>query len=168
MSEHNPSNLSPSQYGQEQGYRLLEVDEIFEYDSSTPLEEIEALHDGWIPGWFGDTIGATYRTRLSREALAAARGLTPASEPEKADVFDAWMRSEQGRQDLNKIDTSNYRAVMIAAFLAGQRSERNEIESALNKLAKDDVDTGGLGWIGSRELRDIAAWITSREPKGEQ
>lgn len=178
MSAHNPAGLTDAQYGRDQGYRLLEVDEVhISFDTLTDNIEVKSSDgSGWVSGVVGGEKCLTYRTKLSREALATARGLTPkASEPEKADVFDAWMRSEQGRQDLSKIDTSNYRSVMIAAFLAGQRSERDEMADQFagwSVTKKEHLPTC-FRFLDPSALREIARYIrapevASREPKGDQ
>ena len=81
--EHNPDGLTPEQYGMGQGYRLLDKDEILPAaGSKVRLPDLEEFQPGpfyghrcWEPGVYGDSRAVTYRTRLTREQLRAARGL---------------------------------------------------------------------------------------------
>lgn len=67
---HNPRNLTPKQYGEDEGYRLLDKDEIKK--RRTWYIQIEALcGGGWLnEGFIGDFRAMTYSTKLSREELA--------------------------------------------------------------------------------------------------
>lgn len=86
--QHNPNNLTPEQVGVSEGWRLLDRDEIImAYDFCPLLPQIEKW-DSWeienarwnFAGWCGAEPTLTYRTRLSRPELRAARGLPPVSE----------------------------------------------------------------------------------------
>lgn len=76
--EHNPHNLTPEQYGKAKGYRLLDKDEVGEdfglsvvgLESYTPLGAL-----AWRYPAYGHDISISYRTKLTREQLRAARGL---------------------------------------------------------------------------------------------
>lgn len=117
---HNPAGLTEAQYGRDQGYRLLEVDEIDTTAKLPSINEIEMqrFDETWGPGSSGSMDCFMYRTRLSREALAAARGLTPASEPGKADAFDAWLDTEEGQGLYEKLEEKLQR--IFRDFLASR------------------------------------------------
>jgi len=80
---HNPDNLTPEQIGVAEGWRLLDEDEIGPNNGKATCQP-------WLkpfgsnPGMWGNLnyVGQspelTYRTRLTREELSAARGLPPA------------------------------------------------------------------------------------------
>ena len=72
-SPHNPDNLTQKQLQPELGYRFLDKDEVKETNKS--LREIEAWgREEWdAKGYYGASSGLTYRTKLTREQLAAAR-----------------------------------------------------------------------------------------------
>ena len=71
---HNPDNLTGEQVGVNDGWRLLDEDEI--RDDCGVLGEIRVfVDDSWDSGCVGWDHSATYRTKLSREELRKARGL---------------------------------------------------------------------------------------------
>lgn len=83
--QHNPDNLTPEQVGVEDGWRLLDEDEVpecqdMEYQGMQAWTGPKGLKT-WNPDYYGVLRHLTYRTRLSRPELQAARGLPPISEP---------------------------------------------------------------------------------------
>lgn len=79
VPSHNPDNLTPSQYGQSEGWRLLDEDELHQFGPESygvPDGLIEGiLPDGsWYPMVSSGPL-YTYRTRLTRAELRKARGL---------------------------------------------------------------------------------------------
>lgn len=67
---HNPDNLTVAQVGD--GYRLIDEDEKRARKDRKALHQIECWRNGeWNRLWTGDDMYLTYRTRLTREALAA-------------------------------------------------------------------------------------------------
>lgn len=75
---HNPDNLTPSQIGE--GWRLLHEDEILPARAFGPIAGLcvwqnTAQHPYWIDNTSGASKACTYRTRLTRAELRAARGL---------------------------------------------------------------------------------------------
>lgn len=82
--QHNPDNLTPEQVGVEDGWRLLDEDEVpecqdMEYQGMQAWTGPKGLKT-WNPDYYGVLRHLTYRTRLSRPELRAARGLPPISE----------------------------------------------------------------------------------------
>jgi len=78
-NQHNPENLTPEQVGVEYGWRLLDKDETGpKFNNSISLIAIEGWNsvDTWNnTGNRGNLREVTYRTKLSKEDLAIARGL---------------------------------------------------------------------------------------------
>jgi len=68
---HNPDKLTEEQVGVIEGWRLLDEDEISQ--DRNWMDEIELRSEGrWEDGkWCGNRKSATYRTRLTRDELAA-------------------------------------------------------------------------------------------------
>lgn len=129
QKQHNPSNLSPEQYEAHLGFRLLDKDEII--GTSKDIKEIEFTQLTYLPDWMtfggGHNPNFTYRTKLSRSELAAARCQTPkASEATQANVDSwlRWIRSEEGNNSLQFDSRFNFGR---AAFLAGQRSQAFQV-----------------------------------------
>ena len=76
MKTHNPANLTPEQVGAEGGWRLLDKDEIGHFNKD--IEGLERWDSGWEDGpWAGTSNSRSYRTKLTRAELRAARGLPP-------------------------------------------------------------------------------------------
>jgi len=76
---HNPDGLTPEQVGIKDGYRVLDKDETGpKFNNSISLRAIEGWNsdDTWDKGYRGNLANVTYRTKLTREQLAAKRGLT--------------------------------------------------------------------------------------------
>jgi len=74
VEPHNPDNLTGEQVGVGQGWRLLDKDEIKDEDGAREItHEIELWDEvNWnSTGWVGALRNRTYRTKLSREALAS-------------------------------------------------------------------------------------------------
>lgn len=70
---HNPDGLTPEQVDVADGWRLLDEDEILPYPQRR-LVDIQIWYLTWDTGpWQGSIKTQTYRTKLSREALAEAR-----------------------------------------------------------------------------------------------
>lgn len=68
---HNPDNLTPEIIGVEEGYRLLDRDEIKE---ATSIRGIDMWDMGvWWKACAGSSLEYTYRTKLTREQLAEMR-----------------------------------------------------------------------------------------------
>lgn len=76
-SGHNPAGFTNAQVGE--GFRLLDSDEFAEGVAVPRLIQIEQWDgDGWDSSeWCGACKEFTFRTRLSRAELRAARGLPP-------------------------------------------------------------------------------------------
>lgn len=71
--DHNADTLTPEQYGQTEGWRLLTKAEVGDYWTSHA--EIEAFYRGkWDAYNMGNSPKFTYRTRLTVAELAALRG----------------------------------------------------------------------------------------------
>jgi hypothetical protein len=64
---HNPYGLPPEQYGANEGYRLLDEDEVKERHDSFYIEKYVYYWDK--NQWSGNEKTYTYRTKLSREEL---------------------------------------------------------------------------------------------------
>lgn len=74
---HNPDNLTPGQIGTQDGWRLLDRDEIIDdYPTSERVAE-QWRGSFWEEGYYGVAQEYTYRTNLTREELRKARGLDP-------------------------------------------------------------------------------------------
>lgn len=73
---HNPDNLTDEQIGTDEGWRLLDEDEVIDGDFPE-LKDIEAWTSDrkWESNFYGATMIVTYRTKLTRAELRAARGL---------------------------------------------------------------------------------------------
>lgn len=79
MSEkkHNPDSLTPEQYGQSEGWRLLDADEVGDQftNHSDGIEGFDG-REWWGDGVYcGNSRRMTYRTKLTRSELREARGL---------------------------------------------------------------------------------------------
>lgn len=75
---HNPDNLPPETVGVDDGWRLLDEDEVGNVDwDQVHVDKWSEF--GWQTRNFGWDKLRTYRTRLSRTELRAARGLEPIS-----------------------------------------------------------------------------------------
>lgn len=76
---HNPDNLTPEQVGVADGWRLLDENEILsQFDNRPPYTCQAWLEFKWSSedlGYNGGSPNLTYRTRLSRAELRAARGV---------------------------------------------------------------------------------------------
>lgn len=76
---HNPENIED--YGQSDGWRLLDWDEVsYGYDANpVMLDEIESYSPGW--GWlkrfYGTNAEMTFRTKLTKPELRKARNMPP-------------------------------------------------------------------------------------------
>lgn len=88
MSElHNPDHLTDAQIGVSDGWRLLDEDEIDPRTMALVDSTCELWWDKWVSRdangspILGMHSFSTYRTRLTRAELRAARGLPPISEP---------------------------------------------------------------------------------------
>lgn len=153
MNTHNPSGLTDDQIQTSLGYRLLDEDEIRRGEK--PMDAIERWSKtgkGWSYGNFvGDAIDYTYRTCLTREQLAEKRGLKP--KEKAATAFDEWLDEQKPFANING-ETNRLRA----AFLAGQRSERQRIAAMLIGRESETV-------LRMLQKENDAA---SREPKGAQ
>jgi len=69
---HNPGKLTEEQVGVKDGWRLLDEDEILgPYKGIERVGHVDCWTGQWEPGNRGICKGSTYRTRLSREELAA-------------------------------------------------------------------------------------------------
>lgn len=85
---HNPHKLTPEQYGAADGWRLLDADEL----SSYPVVTTDAIH-GWnkVEFVYGDFWAVnheiTYRTKLTRAELRAARGIPEQSTENGAELL---------------------------------------------------------------------------------
>lgn len=92
--KHNPQNLSDEIIGTKDGWRLLDEDEVLEnYPSPLPfLMEIEVrnFYYDFSKGYHGNDKTLTYRTKLSRAELRAARGFPP--EQEIKPEFKIWTK----------------------------------------------------------------------------
>lgn len=74
--QHNPDGLTPEQVGVSDGWRLLDEDEIVTgYRVAYRAIEIYA-NNGWLDNASGNWRSVTYRTCLTREELAKARGIS--------------------------------------------------------------------------------------------
>lgn len=108
---HNPDNLTPLQVETHLGWRLLDRDEIrqpADYSECVymwfPARPEDGLLAKWSEGtWLGHTGCATYRTRLTREELAEARGIrqpVPWSRPEHVPGPVCWLKTPKGNASL--------------------------------------------------------------------
>lgn len=85
---HNPNNLTPEQIGTADGWRLLAKDEVFG-NSIPPIHSYGCLSRKWFDDGreHGEMWGTiTYRTKLTRAELRAARGLPPETEATARDT----------------------------------------------------------------------------------
>jgi hypothetical protein len=76
--KHNPDKLTDEQVGVAEGWRLLDEDEIVEVlNDENDVEGYCRFNSDilWFGGYYGSSGSITYRTRLTREELAKARGL---------------------------------------------------------------------------------------------
>jgi hypothetical protein len=75
---HNHANLT--EWGQNEGYRLLDEDEVH-VEGVEPTWKIELwMGEMWLPFARGNTPELIYRTKLTRAELAAERGIGAATE----------------------------------------------------------------------------------------
>ena len=123
---HNPDKLTEEQVGVKDGWRLFEADEIIL--EGRYLDGIEFWDKTkWLNGCHGDSKPFTYRTLLSRDALAIARGLKksePRYEPWTFETCprEGWLREKQNQQYIfrvNSIATNYLREFTWTELLSG-------------------------------------------------
>lgn len=73
IKHHNPSNLTPEQYGAGEGYRLLDEDEVDRARLYNHRVAEASVEGHWVKGWNGNDPSVTYRTTLTRKELRRAR-----------------------------------------------------------------------------------------------
>jgi len=110
---HNPDSLTPEQWGESEGWRLLRVDEIMEEErgglSCAPFS-FWSPSRGWENGiCYADSLVVTYRTKLTRAELRAARNLPP--EPTEAPASDT-PRTDSRKEELSHWNVAHARQEM--------------------------------------------------------
>jgi len=152
---HNPDRLAVSQVGQ--GWRLLEEDEIKDREATPHIQSWENK-TYWNPAPFmGSCCGITYRTRLSREALAKLD--RPAFDPRNIPGFRPLLPTERNhRDDFTEADLpEGWRPLL----------KGEHVEDGVDEWGQDGHFEKADGWSGYESLPDWAikgCFIRTRRP----
>lgn len=174
---HNPDGLTNALVGH--GFRLLDQDEVF-FGARTPPGIIQMHESGGrfsdaaeVGGWHGDVKANTYRTRLSRAELRAARGLPPEADPEPpAEADPMFMSSEESYAAITKLKEERDKLTAELASSKAWQDDHLRILEVSNQhfreaLAKvrhlwPESDTPGIDGICTK-LAETKAKLELRE-----
>ena len=169
--KHNPDNVEPGE-----GYRLLDEDEVDDkFDSCLATDKIQKYmrHGFWSDGWWGSAKEFTYRTRLSRAELRAARGLppedskpeekaqasdTPATYGPKHFMYGSCACHGQVEAIQKQLTAVLARVEAAEAELSGEKARVEVREAWIVDLEKDQER---LDWM-SKMRDDCEGWILTR------
>lgn len=129
---HNPDNLTPEQVGTQDGWRLLDRDELEPVDIEPPFPGLRDLEIWivirWAPYNSGNTHSRSYRTKLTREELRKARGLAPVTAIDGPQRFGLRATIDQLRAEIERLTRERDE-------LAGWKASAMEVESRWDSQA---------------------------------
>ncbi len=127
--KHNPDNLTDEKIEAAEGWRLIDEDEVtFEgFAGNNAIESWFSDERRWMRNMNGDSITLTYRTKLSRSELRAARGLPP----------------EEDKSEVEEIRDAEFTISFIESF------------NAMSRLAHANARDKGF-WDTSDKLQQLA------------